>query len=371
MNALGGPPADLLAGVALTAIEASFRGVPAVRGIALAVRRGEFLALVGPSGSGKTTLLRIIAGLEPGHAGTVAIGGRDVTQVPARARNIGFVFQNYALFGHMSVAENVAFGLRVRPSSTRPGRATITRRVAELLDLVQVGALGARRPGQLSGGQRQRVALARALATEPALLLLDEPFGALDPLVRKEIRGWLRGLHDRLGLTSILVTHDQSEAVEIADRIAVLRDGALEQVGTPDELEDQPANEFVHRFMGERVWLEGVCRDGMVWLDALPASPWRAPRGSRDGRVVISARPWQIGLVAPGEGVSGIIVAAQRSGAHTRYVVRLPPGEIEVLAPGGCGWRAGDRAGVDLSGAHLFGPGSLPLDCVVRGTALA
>ena len=251
-----------------------------MRGIDLDVSKGEFLALVGPSGAGKTTLLRIIAGLKPNHSGDLRIGMRDVTHVPARARNIGFVFQNYALFAHMSVAENVAFGLRVRPRHRRPDRRAIAGRVRELLELVQVGDLAARRPAQLSGGQRQRVALARALAIEPELLLLDEPFGALDPLVRKEIRTWLRGLHDRLGLTSIMVTHDHGEAMEIADRIALLRDGALEQVGTPKNSSAARAMPSCisssARACASRRWCAAVspCREG--WK----RHPWRPTAGT-------------------------------------------------------------------------------------------
>ena len=355
MNALGARPRGLLAaGVSLEGIEASFRDVPAVRGIDLAVAPGEFLALVGPSGAGKTTLLRIVAGLQPGHAGTVAIGGRDVTRLPARARNIGLVFQNYALFGHMSVAENVAFGLRVRPRATRPERAAIMRRVGELLELVQVGGLAGRRPGQLSGGQRQRVALARALATEPALLLLDEPFGALDPLVRKEIRTWLRGLHDQLGLTSILVTHDQGEAVEIADRIAVLRDGRLEQVGRPDELEDHPANAFVHRFLGERVAFQGTISGGEITLDD-DRGLVRTRREVADGRVLVSIRPWQIGLSRGGGEPEGTIAGIHRAGMHLRYEVRMRERTIEVLAPAsGEVFRTGERVAFDLGAAQVF-----------------
>ncbi len=357
MNALGARPRVLAAGVSLEGIEASFSDVPAVRGIDLGMAPGEFLALVGPSGAGKTTLLRIVAGLQPGHAGTVAIGGRDVTRLPARARNIGFVFQNYALFGQMSVAEKGAFGLRVRPRTTRPERAAIMRRVGELLELVQVGGLAGRRPGQLSGGQRQRVALARALATEPALLLLDEPFGALDPLVRKEIRTWLRGLHDQLGLTSILVTHDQGEAVEIADRIAVLRDGRLEQVGRPDELEDHPANAFVHRFLGECVVFEGTCRSGTITLDSALGLLRTRPTVA-DGRVLVSIRPWQIGL-SRGEGEpGGTIVGVHRAGIYLRYEVRMGERTIEVLAPAsGEAFRIGERVALDLRAAQVFAGG--------------
>ena len=224
-------------------------GTAALDGVDLAMPRGGFLALLGPSGSGKTTLLRILGGLETADAGEVWLLGRDVSAVPARERGIGFVFQHYALFRHMSVFENVAFGLRVRPRRERPAEAEIAVRVRRLLEMVQVPELERRWPEQLSGGQRQRVALARALATEPPLLLLDEPFGALDAKVRRDLRGWLRGLHDRLGLTSVLVTHDQEEAFALADQVAIMRAGRIEQMGTPDALTAGPATEFVSDFL--------------------------------------------------------------------------------------------------------------------------
>ena len=217
----------------------------------LSIRPGELVALLGPSGSGKTTLLRIIAGLEVPDSGSVHIDGRDVTRVDVRDRHIGFVFQHYALFGHLTIFENVAFGLRVQPRAKRPAEAVIRKRVLELLDLVQLGGLDQRFPAQLSGGQRQRVALARALAVEPSVLLLDEPFGALDARVRKELRRWLRSLHDEVSQTSVFVTHDQEEAMEVADRIVVMNNGRIEQVGTPAVIYDEPASPFVFRFVGD------------------------------------------------------------------------------------------------------------------------
>jgi len=226
-----------------------FGATPALDGLSLSVRKGEFLALLGPSGSGKTTLLRVLAGLDFVSFGSIEIGGRPIQDVPARERRIGLVFQHYALFRHMTVARNVAFGLEVRPRRDRPPAAVIRERVAELLEMMEIGGLGDRYPDQISGGQRQRVALARALAVEPTLLLLDEPFGALDAKVRRNLRVWLRALHDRMGLTSIFVTHDQAEALEMADRIAVLRAGRIEQVDTPDGVYRHPANDFVREFM--------------------------------------------------------------------------------------------------------------------------
>ncbi len=232
-----------------------FGDFTALRDVSLHVEPGELLALLGPSGSGKTTLLRIIAGLEPPDAGTVRYHDDDITHRSARERNVGFVFQHYALFRHMTVFENVAFGLRVRPRETRPSEADIQARVHELLDLVQLEGLARRMPTQLSGGQRQRVALARALAVQPRVLLLDEPFGARDARVRRELRRWLRRLHDELGITSLFVTHDQEEALELADRIVVVNEGRIEQVGTPDEVYRRPATPFVFGFLGEANWL--------------------------------------------------------------------------------------------------------------------
>jgi sulfate/thiosulfate transport system ATP-binding protein len=223
----------------------------------LHVPSGELVALLGPSGSGKTTLLRIMAGLEVPDAGQVLYGGRDTTGTDVRERNVGFVFQHYALFNHMTVFDNVAFGLRVKPRTQRPGDAQIEHKVMQLLGLVQLDGLASRYPHQLSGGQRQRVALARALAVEPKVLLLDEPFGALDAKVRKELRRWLRRLHDEVHVTSVFVTHDQEEAMEVADRIVVMNQGRIEQVGTPDEVYDHPATPFVLQFLGDVNQLQG------------------------------------------------------------------------------------------------------------------
>ena len=217
----------------------------------LTVPSGELVALLGPSGSGKTTLLRIMAGLEVPDAGSVLFHGQDTTGADVRERKVGFVFQHYALFNHMSIFENVAFGLRVRPKQTRPSDAAIQNKVKQLLELVQLDGLADRYPHQLSGGQRQRIALARALAVEPRVLLLDEPFGALDAKVRKELRRWLRRLHDEVHVTSVFVTHDQEEAMEVADRIVVMNEGRIEQVGPPDEVYDRPATPFVLQFLGD------------------------------------------------------------------------------------------------------------------------
>jgi sulfate transport system ATP-binding protein len=239
----------------------------------LDVPSGELVALLGPSGSGKTTLLRIIAGLEVPDAGSVLFHGEETTHTDVRERQVGFVFQHYALFVHMTIFENVAFGLRVRPKETRPSDAEIRRKVNDLLKMVQLDSLGDRYPHQLSGGQRQRIALARALAVEPKVLLLDEPFGALDAKVRKELRRWLRRLHDEVHLTSVFVTHDQEEAMEVADRVVVMNKGRIEQQGRPDELYDSPATPFVLQFLGDvNSWGDGFVRPRDLSVQATAGS---------------------------------------------------------------------------------------------------
>ncbi|WP_342593880.1 TOBE-like domain-containing protein [Salinicola lusitanus] len=240
--------------------------------ISLSIDDGELVALLGPSGCGKTTLLRSIAGMEFADSGSILLEGRDMTFEPIRHRQVGFVFQHYALFNHMSVFENVAYGLRVKPRAQRPPEAEIRRRVHELLDLVQLDWLARRFPPQLSGGQRQRIALARALAVEPRYLLLDEPFGALDANVRKELRGWLRRLHEELHVTSLFVTHDQEEAMEVASRIVVMNHGRIEQLGTPAEIYDTPRTPFVSTFIGNVNVFRGCVRNG-----AFHSGSWRLP----------------------------------------------------------------------------------------------
>jgi sulfate/thiosulfate transport system ATP-binding protein len=232
-------------------VSKNFDRFPALNGVSFSVPEGAFLALLGPSGSGKTTLLRILGGLEFADMGRVQFDSEEWLSLPARERRAGFVFQHYALFRHMTVAKNIAFGLEVRPRAKRPPRAEIDRRVAELLSLVQLDRLGKRYPSQLSGGQRQRVALARALAIEPRLLLLDEPFGALDAKVRKDLRVWLRKLHNATGITTIFVTHDQEEALALADLVAVMNEGRIEQIAPPEALRTAPATDFVAEFLAE------------------------------------------------------------------------------------------------------------------------
>jgi sulfate transport system ATP-binding protein len=240
-----------------------------VQDVSFSVEAGELVALLGPSGSGKTTLLRIIAGLETADSGTVLLEGEDATGTNARDRAVGFVFQHYALFRHMTVFENVAFGLRVRPRSRRPSEADIARKVNDLLQLVQLDYLGTRYPSQLSGGQRQRVALARALAVEPRVLLLDEPFGALDAKVRQELRRWLRRLHEEIHLTSLFVTHDQEEALELAGRVVIMDHGRIEQQGSPEDVFERPATPFVMNFLGHVNIFHGRVESGKALLGPL------------------------------------------------------------------------------------------------------
>ncbi len=235
--------------IVIDRVSKRFIAYPALEDVSIEIEEGEFMALLGPSGSGKTTLLRIVAGLEYPDSGQVLFAGEDVTRVPAAKRGIGFVFQQYALFGHMNVEQNIGFGLTVMKRRQRPSAAEIGERVRRLLGLVQLDGYGSRFPAQLSGGQRQRVALARALAREPRILLLDEPFGALDAPVRRELRGALRKIHEELGLTSIFVTHDHEEAFSLADRVAILHEGRLEQVGTPAAVEAAPATDFIRAFL--------------------------------------------------------------------------------------------------------------------------
>jgi sulfate/thiosulfate transport system ATP-binding protein len=246
----GAGTGENLMSIEIRNISKRFGNFVALDNINLDIPTGELVALLGPSGCGKTTLLRIIAGMESADQGEILFSGAEATHLHARDRNVGFVFQHYALFRHMTVFENVAFGLRVKPRKERPSDAEIKRRVMELLGLVQLDWLADRYPSQLSGGQRQRIALARALAVEPKVLLLDEPFGALDTKVRKELRRWLRRLHDEMHISSVFVTHDQEEALEVADRVVVMNHGRIEQIGSPDEVYSSPASPFVYQFLG-------------------------------------------------------------------------------------------------------------------------
>ena len=280
-----------------------FGGFTALNEVNLSVREGELVALLGPSGSGKTTLLRIIAGLEWPDAGDIRFGDRSVVGSGARERRVGFVFQHYALFRHMTVFENVAFGLRVRRGGQRPDAAALKKRVQDLLRLVQIDWLATRHPSELSGGQRQRVALARALAIEPRVLLLDEPFGALDAKVRKELRRWLRRLHQETRMTSVFVTHDQEEALEVADRVVVMSQGRIEQIDTPDQVYDNPANPFVYQFLGNVNRLTCAVRAGRP---IHPGVTLVGPDpGLADGeQVAVYVRPHEIAVAPAAEGTA-------------------------------------------------------------------
>ena len=328
-----------------------FGGLAALDDVSLTVPRGEFLALLGPSGSGKTTLLRVLAGLDFASSGRIVIGGRDMSGVPARLRRIGFVFQHYALFRHMTVARNIAFGLHVRPRSNRPPPAVIRARVEELLEMMGIPELSERMPNEISGGQRQRVALARALAIEPELLLLDEPFGALDAKVRHNLRIWLRKLHDRMGLTSIFVTHDQAEALEMADRVALMRAGRIEQVDVPDRLYAEPASAFVHEFLGESVRLPCTVSSGWAHFDPLPLRALQTT--CQSGPAVALIRPHEIRLT--GESGPAVVETVHASGPLAHIRLRVGQLDIEVTQPFGSALpRPGERCGIDLSLARIY-----------------
>jgi sulfate transport system ATP-binding protein len=286
-------------------IRKSFGEFVALKNVSFKVETGELVALLGPSGSGKTTLLRIIAGIEvPDRSGgAILIHNEDTTQISFRDRRVGFVFQHYALFRHMTIFENVAFGLRVRPRRLRRSEKEIKEKVNELLKLVQLDWLGDRYPSQLSGGQRQRIALARALAVEPSVLLLDEPFGSLDAKVRKELRQWLRRFHDELKITSVFVTHDQEEALEVADRVVLMNEGRVEQVGTPDEVYHHPANAFVYNFLGNVNLFHSRVEDGKVYLGDITFDlPAEEPQDAKTALVFVRPHLLEIELQPNGGG---------------------------------------------------------------------
>lgn len=293
-------------------INKHFGSFTALNDVSLSIDSGELIALLGPSGCGKTTLLRIIAGLESAESGSISISGEDTTNVHVRERQVGFVFQHYALFRHMTVFENVAFGMRVKPKDLRPTDAQIKEKVHSLLELVQLDWLADRYPSQLSGGQRQRIALARALAVEPRVLLLDEPFGALDAKVRKELRRWLRRLHDDLNVTTIFVTHDQEEALEVADRVVIMNKGNIEQSGSPEQIWEHPANPFVYGFLGNVNYFYGHAKGEDILIGQ---NNFRRANEDHfaDGTPVIGfARPHEISIIESSSSENGLSVKIDR-----------------------------------------------------------
>ena len=313
-------------------ISKAYGRFPALKDVSLQAHDKEFLALLGPSGSGKTTLLRVLAGLEEPDAGEVRFGGEDFLSLPVRERKVGMVFQHYALFRHMTVAQNIAFGLTVRKRAEKPSKSEIKDRVEHLLQLVQLEGLDKRFPSQLSGGQRQRVALARALAIEPRMLLLDEPFGALDAQVRRELRRWLRELHDRAGVTTVFVTHDQEEALDLADRVAILKDGELVQLGTPNEVYEHPKTPFVFDFLGQACRMAGVV-DG----DRLRVADWEseAPKGAPQGPVEVFFRPDEVAFApADGVGLAAEVFGIAQRGPDVRIDCRVAGAPMELQAHG-------------------------------------
>jgi len=339
----------------------SFGSFRAVDDVSITVPTGELVALLGPSGSGKTSLLRIIAGLEQADAGQIFFEGEDATVRGARHRGVGFVFQHYALFRHMSVFENVAFGLRVRPRASRPSRGEIQERVMGLLKLVQLDWLAGRLPSELSGGQRQRVALARALAVQPRVLLLDEPFGSLDAQVRQELRRWLRRLHDEIRVTSVFVTHDQEEALEVADRVVVMNRGRVEQVGSPQEVFDHPATSFVMGFLGHVNIFHGRVEAGRALLGPL-AVDWPEHPAAEPRAAAAYVRPHELDLARAAEGDGGIWAVVRHVNAAGAVIkleleaadggplrVDMSPERHETLAP-----QLGERLYVQPRRLRLF-----------------
>jgi len=324
-----------------------FGAFTALDNVDLAIKSGELVALLGPSGSGKTTLLRIIAGLEWPEQGHILFDGEDALSRSARERHVGFVFQHYALFRHMTVFENVAFGLRVRRRDKRLSEPELRARVERLLDLVQLQWLADRYPSQLSGGQRQRIALARALAIEPRVLLLDEPFGALDAKVRKELRRWLRNLHDDIHVTSVFVTHDQEEALEVADRVVVMDKGRIEQIGTPRDVYQRPATAFVHEFIGESIVIAVSVEHDAVLYDGKPIGI-DAPEIST-GAARLFIRPYDISIVAPeGAALCGTVRYIHGLGPARRVEIALGAEKqpIEVDVPRSQELTAGQQVGL-------------------------
>ena len=314
-------------------ITKNFGSFTALRNVSLTVPTGELVALLGPSGCGKTTLLRIVAGLEEADDGSVIFFGEDTKDLRVRERRVGYVFQHYALFRHMTVFDNIAFGLNVKPRRHRPSRGEIRDRVHELLRLVQLEGMANRYPSQLSGGQRQRIALARALAVKPSVLLLDEPFGALDARVRQELRRWLRRLHDELRVTSVFVTHDQDEALEVADRVVVMHHGRVEQIGTPEEVYDQPATPFVYGFLGSVNLFHGRLADGRVRLGATEhEAPGMAEAADGPALAFVRTHEVEIAVAPNGSTFEAVVSHARALGPSVRVELESPGHRVPIEA---------------------------------------
>jgi len=330
-----------MASIEVEHVSRHFGHLRAIDDVSICFADGGFYALLGPSGSGKTTLLRLIAGLEFPSQGRVFFGDVDASHRPISQRNVGFVFQHYALFRHMTVAKNIGFGLTVRPRGLRPSGEEIRRRVLSLLDLVQLSGLENRYPAQLSGGQRQRVALARAMAIDPKILLLDEPFGALDAQVRRQLRHWLRQMHDETGYTTVFVTHDQEEALELSDRVVVMSHGRIEQIGTADEVYDQPATPFVYDFIGESSHLTVDLRGGSIFYQGKAIGLEEA---GQQARAQLYFRPHDVQLVPDGQaGLQGRIFSRRRVGSTRRAEIVLDGDKhVEIELPRHCNLNDGD-----------------------------
>lgn len=309
-------------------ITKTFDAFKALDDIQLKIETGELIALLGPSGSGKTTLLRIIAGLETAEAGEILFHGEDAKHKRTKDRNVGFVFQHYALFRHMTVFQNIAFGLEVKPKSIRPNKEQIKKKVHELLSLIQLDWVADRYPSQLSGGQRQRIALARALAIEPKVLLLDEPFGSLDAKVRKELRQWLRRFHDDLHITTLFVTHDQEEALEVADKIVVMNKGRIEQVGTPEDVYHNPASTFVLNFLGNVNLFHSRVENGKMAIGNIPAASDKAAK-ARSAKMYV--RPHQLAVTrtsASADSLRAVVVFINPAGSVVKIEARADDGNL-------------------------------------------
>lgn len=330
----------------------TFESFRAVKGVSLDIESGELVALLGPSGSGKTTILRMVAGLEYADGGAIYFGDQDATDIPVRDRGVGFVFQHYALFPHMTVADNIAFGMKV--SKVKRDRAAIDQRVTDLLRLVRLEGLGDRFPAQISGGQRQRVALARALAVDPKVLLLDEPFGALDANVRRDLRRWLREIHSELGITTLFVTHDQEEALDLADRVVILKDGQIVQRGTPQEVCRDPKSAFVMKFLGDANVIAAEVRDGRAHVGGLSIDA----ADVADGRGELYARPSDIDWSEEGPGIAAEITRVLDRADGRRVLATTGAGEaLEFDVEPERVVKAGDTGFVTLRRAKVFAVG--------------